>query len=1331
MKQIITCAALLLLIFTDLRAQAPVNDNCLTSINIPVTDSCVGNLPVFTNVNATQSNIGVDNVPTCFNGNPSRDVWFTFTCPDTVVDLRLALTGAGGAANTITNPQFAIYRGDCLPNELAEYACAIAELGETELSIDLLGLTPGFTYYVRVSDFSATAAPEWGQFTFCVSLIPPVATIDEGGSTACSGVLADSGGPNGDYGPDENFVYTICPTQPAACITFNLDYYNLDDQPQGLTGADILTFYDGPDVNSPILAGINSNSFGQNQVDGGGGVCLTVQASSGCLTVEFTSDGFTQFEGFLGSWQCSSDACPAPVNPQVTVPVVVQDIVNSIQSAATQVTITSIVCDGASYGTFTMATDENILGMGKGLVMSSGQADEVAFGAGFLAATDVGNFFPFDDGDDDLNFLSNLEGGQESYDACVVEMDVFVATDELTFEYVFGSEEYPEYVNSTGGFNDIFAFLISGPGIIGDPGLNGQKNIAVLPGTNTPVQINSVNNTINWEYFRNNQASPEIAFDGLTSDFMGVKKTLTARSEVVPCNTYRLKLAVADRGDATLDSGVFIAEIKGGTPIIEVEFASGIDYFVEGCSGSGDSLIIRLSDPQDEVTTLQTSIAGTATPNVDYTLDLPAVVTFQPGETRLAFPIAPLVDQITEGDETILISLSNNFGCGTVVYETLTLTIQDEVIVEINGGQDTIVQCGPGTIPLEATGAATYFWQPVSVVSNPNIANPIATPTQDVLLIVTGSVLNCTDKDSIFIQFNDPKVDITPLQDNFLCIGESVQITAVNNVNNSNLTWTPTTGLSNPTIPNPIATPIETTDYIARVVINGCPASDTLRIFVDSLPENEITLRPAKPVYCPGDTVTLFSTTYDPASFPAIEFQWLPDGVGQITPDSFWNLVIRAQETDEYVRIITNRGCSDTSRITVPVDSIPDVTITANPTVVCPGQPVQLNATVDPNQKLEWEANSSLSCTECTNPIATPTMTTTYTVTTPDANCPSGASIEIQVRFPPALSVTDKTICPGGNATLNDAGAEAGATYVWASNPAGFTSSAAQPVVTPAQTTTYTVTATNAACSTTAAATIRIAQATVNAGTDQVICQGNSTTLTATTTGDSGTFLWQPVGQAGASVSVNPSATTNYTVQYQYSSANCIITDNVTVTVNAAPTLSEITLVPDSAYFCAGDPFVVQTSVIGGTPPLVFTWLQNGTPIDNSNAQFIDRSLEEGSYQFIVRVADAAGCSEESAPLSVEVRNCFVIPNAFTPDGDLINPTFGPIFLNNGQLIAKSFNIYNRWGQRIFSSEEPKPRWDGKVDGSDAPVDVYIYQLVIMRADGVEEKIVGEVTLLR
>lgn len=1483
MKKLFVLTALLISAALHLNAQAPSNDDCATAIDLGPAPSCNTSV-TYSNENATNSNIGIENNPTCFNGGiATRDVWFSFVCPDTLFDFRVTLTGLG--VNSIVNPQIAVYRGDCTPNDLFELDCAIADLGETELFIDLTGLTPGITYYLRISDYSQTASPNSGDFTLCVDPIPPVVTIDEGSSSLCAGVIADSGGPDGDYSSNEDYTFTICPDQPTSCITFTLDYFNIEAG--DFTFGDVLTIYNGEDIFSPVLASINSFDMA-----GGGGVCFQVQGSSPCMTLQFVSDNNVELDGFLGHWQCSNQPCPPTPALTVNNPIEDQSIINAVSSPATQVTITNIQCNSDAYGSFTYPTAENDLQMEKGIVLSSGSVlDAPGFGANFVSS--IMNT----DGDPDLDILSDQQGGQESYDACVVEMDVFVATNELTFEYVFGSEEYPEFVFSPGGYNDIFAFLVSGPGIAGDPGLGAQKNIAVLPGGTTPVEINSVNNQVNWEYYRNNEIGQQISYDGLTSDYLGVKKSLTARTNVVPCNTYHLKLAIADRGDASFDSGVFVSEIKGGTPDMSVVFASGIDYFIEDCSGTGDLLVISLPEAPTQVTTFNTSIGGTATLGVDYVLNLPPTITFQPGETQLTFPIYPLTDALVEGTETILVTLSSNFGCGTVILKTITVNLLDDVAIDVNSGSDTLLVCAGATLQLEAEGAANYFWTPASAVSNPLIGNPTITPTADIQLVVTGSIASCVDMDTVFVKIIAPEVSVSTA-DNQLCQGESVLLTATNNTSNqgllwspagslndpalqsptatptvtttytasvsiagclvtdtvtiyvdtlffpvlaadttvcqnypvilasavnqtSNYAWSPTAGLSDATISNPAATPDQTTTYTltatsahgycvetetvtlniisadvdiagsdyleiclgttvslqanstpasatpvtwtpafyvtnptgpttsatpdesvtikATYNVNGCLVVDSVRIRVDSLPNMALSLQPVKDFYCPGDTVTILSQTYEPASFPDISILWLPDGVGQVTPDSFWNVVIRAQETDIYTRITNNHACIDTSMIEVPVDSLPVITLTASKSLVCIGETVLLTASVAPNQAVKWEPETGLSCSDCLTPTATITSSVNYMVRTPDANCPTSASIAIEALPVPIVSLPSGTvICAGDTVLLNTTPAELNTTYAWTSAPGGFTSAEAQPTVMPTATTAYTVTASNTACATTATATVTVATATVNAGVDQTVCDGTPVTLNADAGGVIGAYDWQIDGNTVAvtqQFTSNSSNSATYTVVFTYSSALCQTSDQVTVTVKPTPVLAAMTLNPAGRDVCEGEPLVLQTSTLGGTAPYTYTWQQDGTTVQSSSIDSLRVNLsgsEDGiDYLFTVSVVDASGCQDGPETANVTVVRCFHIPNAFTPDGNSANETFGLAVSPNTTITISKFNIYNRWGQKVFSSDGDQQSWDGNVDGKPAPPDVYIYQITIRRPDGVEENFSGEVTLIR
>jgi len=144
--------------------------------------------------------------------------------------------------------------------------------------------------------------------------------------------------------------------------------------------------------------------------------------------------------------------------------------------------------------------------------------------------------------------LNALVGGG-TRDAAVFEIDFTSAGGNLSFNYIFASEEYNEYVNSQ--YNDIFAFFLDG------------VNIALIPGTTDPVSINTVNggnpfgsNASNPDLFNNNDPSDggpffDIAYDGFTDVF-------TAQAFGLSAGTHTLTIAIADRSDRYYDSAVFI-----------------------------------------------------------------------------------------------------------------------------------------------------------------------------------------------------------------------------------------------------------------------------------------------------------------------------------------------------------------------------------------------------------------------------------------------------------------------------------------------------------------------------------------------------------------------------------------------------------------------------------------------------------------------------------------------------------------------------------------------------------------------------------------------------
>jgi hypothetical protein len=221
------------------------------------------------------------------------------------------------------------------------------------------------------------------------------------------------------------------------------------------------------------------------------------------------------------------------VTPMVSPQTLVQNLLGP------GVTASNIKFTGApvAEGTFTQGTDA--VGFDSGIILSTGKAGDVVPPESFFASTDNGQ-----PGDPQL---SAVVGGAPGFDAAELEFDFVPNGSTLTFQYTFGSEEYPNFAPpNTSTFNDVFAFFLNG------------TNIATLP-DGTPVSVNSVNAVTNTQFFVNNSANgmdmgPQIAntsLDGLTI-------VLTATAKVNPGVTNHIKLAIEDTGDGIFDSDVFI-----------------------------------------------------------------------------------------------------------------------------------------------------------------------------------------------------------------------------------------------------------------------------------------------------------------------------------------------------------------------------------------------------------------------------------------------------------------------------------------------------------------------------------------------------------------------------------------------------------------------------------------------------------------------------------------------------------------------------------------------------------------------------------------------------
>jgi hypothetical protein len=212
------------------------------------------------------------------------------------------------------------------------------------------------------------------------------------------------------------------------------------------------------------------------------------------------------------------------------------DLAQSLVGSGVAISHVTYTGSTGAAGYFTGGTADGI-GIENGIVMTSGYASNLS-GTGNNSDSITGNLGGA--GDSTLNTL--IDSWDTTYDATVLEFDFVSIGDAAYFNYVFGSEEYNEYVNS---YNDVFGFFING------------HNVALIPGTTTPVSVDTVNLNVNSTYYNNNDPSDTttpygIEYDGFTDVFMASILGLTAGQ------TYHIKLAISDTNDHILDSGVFL-----------------------------------------------------------------------------------------------------------------------------------------------------------------------------------------------------------------------------------------------------------------------------------------------------------------------------------------------------------------------------------------------------------------------------------------------------------------------------------------------------------------------------------------------------------------------------------------------------------------------------------------------------------------------------------------------------------------------------------------------------------------------------------------------------
>lgn len=536
-----------------------------------------------------------------------------------------------------------------------------------------------------------------------------------------------------------------------------------------------------------------------------------------------------------------------------------------------------------------------------------------------------------------------------------LEFDFLASADTFAFNYIFGSEEYCEYVNSS--FNDVFAFFLTGI----DPVTyqTTTKNVAIIPGTitasnpnGTPVSINNVNSGnpcgsggSNSTYYIDNNSTNGVQYDGYTT-------ALSASATIFGCQNYHMKLAIANVGDNSLDSGVFLEEGSFYSPHVEIHQdwendLIGGDTLIQNCR----ELDLTFTLPRPALTAYTSIIintAGNAVLGQDYALIKPdgSEVTieenefsYQPGDTvqKVHVKMLPTVQFTPDNPTKTAILYIMTQGCTNNADLMDMFQARDTIILHLRANDSVRLRDTAFTrcerldyIEVEqisGTPPTLYSWiTPNGIVDTNQLATACNITQTGVYQVVASDHWGCL-KDTAKVQVTIlPKPDFTiTYTPDHGCMPLPVTLQVQYSPNYATLLWNISDNADFSYVDSvaTIHTSLPTPGYynISLVVESAPGCSDSLKynnvIHVADYPHADFTYGPDEPGN--GEEVFFFNhSTGDDIT----DYTWnFGDGHSSHVQDPTHTYHLTESDLMTVHLTVTNSdGCADDTIVTVPVE---------------------------------------------------------------------------------------------------------------------------------------------------------------------------------------------------------------------------------------------------------------------------------------------------------------------------------------------------------------------------------------------------------------------------
>ena len=580
--------------------------------------------------------------------------------------------------------------------------------------------------------------------------------------------------------------------------------------------------------------------------------------------------------------------------------------------------------------------------------------------------------------------------------------------------------------------------------------------------------------------------------------------------------------------------------------------------------------------------------------------------------------------------------------------------------------------CDGESVTFTGGGADTYTWD-MGVTDGEPFTPPIGTETYTVTGI--DDVTTCENTASVDVTVHEnPTVTATATPD-AICIGESIIFTGEGA---DIYTWDG--GIVDGDPFTPVATGTFTYTVTGEDATTGCTGSATVDITVNDFIDVTATATPSE--LCIGEEVTLSGSGAD-------TYVWdggVTDGV-PFTPGA------PGTYTYTVTGSVDGSGCEGTATVDVEVFDLPEIEATADDETICEGESVTFTGVGGDSYIWDMGVTDGVPFT----PGALGTETYTVVGTDLTTGCENTASIDVTVNPLPTVSAStsESEICLGESIVLTGSGAD---TYDW-SGGIGITDGVPYTPVSEG-TFTYTVTGTSGGCSSTASVEVTVIECEdviAAFSYDPIICVGDCIEFTDNSSGTIASYEWDfgPDASPSTSTEANPiacfSAIGVYDITLTITNVNGTTSSTTqSLTVNGSPVVNAKM---DTIIDIGGRADLIATSDSEG----LYSWSPDYT-VDCPDCPVTWASPQD-STTYTVTFTDLNGCKNQASMFVLVNYNPSIgVPSAFSPNGDGNNDI---LFVKGYDIVGLQFQIYNRYGELVFESDNQDLGWDGTFKNRD------------------------------